>query len=132
MPEGKPEMASTCYLSLPDGSERTYLDEDPETYDDGPAERRMSSEETIGGGRVWQDFGAQDVDRTIRVRTGWMTQATLDLFKAKFAVLAQEWKWADHKGRSYLVVLRSIKPERIRGYEAYRVEINLDVLEALS
>jgi len=125
-------MASSCYLSLPDDSEKTYLDEDPESYDDGPAERRMSSEETIGGGRVWQDFGAADVDRAIRLRTGWMTQATLDLFKAKFALVAQAWKWADHKGRVYLVVFRSMKPERIRGYEAYRVEMNLDVVEVLT
>lgn len=119
-------------MSLPDDSEKTYLDEDPESYDDGPPDRRMSSAETIGGGRVWQDFGAQDVDRTIRVRTGWMTQATLDLFKAKFAVVPQAWKWADHKGRAYLVVFRSIKPERIRGYEAYRVEMVLEVMEVVS
>jgi hypothetical protein len=125
-------MASTCYLSLPDDSAKIYLDEDPETYDDGPAERRMSSQETMGGGRVWQDFGVQDLDRTIRLKTGWMTQATLDAFKTKLAVLAQVWKWADHKGRSYLVVFRTINPERIRGYEAYRVEINFDVLQALS
>jgi hypothetical protein len=121
----------TCYLSELDGSDRSYLDEDPAFYDDGPPERRVSSHATFGGSRVWQDFGAHDVDRQIRLRTDWMTQATLDAFGAKFEQTGVAWKWVDHKGHQYRVLFRQLSPERIRGHEAYRVEMLLDVVQVL-
>ncbi len=74
-------MASTCVLSEVDGSNATSLDEDPIVYDDGPAVRRVSTQATADG-RVWQDFGALDVDRQIRLRTDWMSETTLEAFKA--------------------------------------------------
>lgn len=122
---------AACYMSKPDDTEKTYLDEDPVSYDDGPAERRASSHATFGGSRVWQDFGAKEVDRQIRLRTDWMSQGTLDAFKAKFAVTAQVWKWVDHKGHEYRVFFRALNPERIRGHDAYRVEMLLDVVQVV-
>ena len=122
-------MAASCYMSKPDDSEKTYLDEDPALYEDGPADRRASSHATFGGSRVWQDFGAPDVDRQIRLRTDWMTKATLEAFEAKFATAGQVWKWVDQKGHEYRAFFRALNPERIRGHEAYRVEMLLDVVE---
>jgi hypothetical protein len=124
-------MASSCVLSAIDGSDPTSLDEDPALYDDGPAERRVSSHATADG-RVWQDFGALDVDRQIKLRTDWMTQATLDAFNAKFAQVGMVWRWADSGGREYRVLFRSLNPERIRGYAAYRVEMAFDVVEVVT
>jgi hypothetical protein len=124
-------MASACYMSKPDGSEAVYLDEDPAYYDDGPAERRASSSPTLGGGRVWQDFGVHDVDREIRLRTDWMSEATLAALKAKYATTAQVWKWVDHKGHDYRVFFAELRPERIRGNAAYRVEMRLQVIQVI-
>jgi hypothetical protein len=123
-------MASTCVLSEIDGSNATYLDEDPIQYDDGPAERRASAHATADG-RVWQDFGATDVDRQIRVRTDWISEATLGALKAKFAQTGRLWRWVDNGGDEYRVFFRSLNPERIRGHAAYRVEMVFDVVEAL-
>jgi hypothetical protein len=120
-----------CILSKIDGSDPTCLDAAPACYDDGPAERRASSHATLEG-RVWQDFGALDVDRQIKLRTDWMTGDTLDDFLAKFAEVAQIWKWVDHKGRGYRVFFRALHPERIRGHNAYRVEMLLDVIEVVN
>jgi hypothetical protein len=125
-------VAASSYMSKPDDSEKTHLDEEPALYEDGPAERRASSHATFGGSRVWQDFGAPGVDRQIRLRTDWMTETTLEAFMAKFAVVGQIWKWMDHKGREYRVFFRALMPERIRGHEAYRVEMLLDVVEAVA
>jgi hypothetical protein len=119
-------------MSKPDDTEKTYLDEDPISYDDGPAERRASSHATLGGSRVWQDFGAKDVDRQIRLRTDWMTQTTLDAFKAKFAQAAKVWKWVDHRGHEYRVFFRALNPERIRGHDAYRAEMLLDMVQVVA
>jgi len=124
-------MASTCVLSEVDGSDPTSLDEDPILYDDGPAERRVSAHATAEG-RVWQDFGALCVDRQIRLRTDWMTQETLDDFGGKFQQVGTVWKWVDNQGHEYRVLFRSLNPERIRGHEAYRVEMVLDVVEVVS
>lgn len=124
-------MASTCVLSEIDGSDPTYLDEDPILYDDGPAERRASAHATADG-RVWQDFGALDVDRQIRLRTDWMSETTLDAFKAKFAQVGKLWRWVDNQGHEYRVLFRSLSPERIRGHDAHRVEIVFDVVEVVS
>jgi hypothetical protein len=121
-----------CCLSKPDGTEKTYLDEDPVFYDDGPAERRASSHVTFGGSRVRQDFGAKDVDRQIRLRTDWMTEATLGKFKAKFDEVGKVWLWSDHKEHQYKVFFRSLGQERIRGHAAYRVEMVFDVVEVLA
>ena len=123
-------MPSTCVLSEVDGSNATYLDEDPIQYDDGPAERRVSAQATADG-RVWQDFGALDVDRQIRLRTDWMTQTTLDAFNAKFAEAGTVWRWVDNQGHEYRVFFRALIPERIRGHAAYRVEIVFDVVEVV-
>jgi len=119
-----------CCLSNPDNSDPTSLDENPLQYDDGPAERRASAHATADG-RVWQDFGALDVDRQIRLRTGWMTQTTLDAFSAKFAQVGTVWSWVDNGGHEYRVFFRALIPERIRGHAAYRVEMVFDVVEAL-
>jgi len=124
-------MASTCILSEIDGSDPTYLDEDPIQYDDGPAERRVSAQATADG-RIWQDFGALDVDRQIRLRTDWMTQDTLDDFASKFGVTGKLWKWGDNREHEYRVLFRFLDPERIRGHDAYRVEMVFDVVEVVS
>jgi hypothetical protein len=124
-------MASTCVLSEIDGSNFASLDEDPILYEDGPAERRVSSQATAGG-RVWQDFGALDVDRQIRLRTDWMTQDTLDDFASKYAQAGKLWRWVDNQGHEYRVLFRSLSPERIRGHEAYRVEMVFDMVEVVS
>ncbi len=124
-------MSSTCVLSNIDGSDPTYLDEDPILYDDGPAERRMSAQATADG-RVWQDFGALDVDRQIKLRTDWMTQGTLDDFAGKFAQAGKLWRWVDNLGHEYRVLFRSLNPERIRAHDAYRVEMIFDVVEVVA
>ena len=124
-------MASTCVLSEIDGSDPTYLDEDPILYDNGPAERRASAHATADG-RVWQDFGALEVDRQIRLRTDWMTQDTLDDFLTKFAQVGTLWRWVDNREHEYRVLFRSLNPERIRGHAAYRVEMVFDVVEVVS
>jgi|GEM_PF-1746802 len=130
-------MAGTCYMCYPDREEPedpeiTYLDEDPSAYNDGPPERRVSSHAAMGGERVWQDFGAPDIDRQIALKTDWMEAATLEAFRAKFAVVGQVWKWVDHNGHEYRVFFRALKPERIRGYEAYEVEMTLDIVQVVS
>ncbi len=122
---------ASCFMSKPDDTEKTFLDEDPVSYDDGPAERRVSSHATFGGSRVWQDFGPKEVDRQIRLRTDWMTQSTLDAFESKFAQVGIVWKWVDHKAHEYRVFFRALNPERIRGHDAYRVEILLDVVQVV-
>ncbi len=124
-------MASTCVLSELDSSDPTYLDEDPITYDDGPAERRVSAQPTAEG-RVWQDFGAFDVDRQIRLRTDWMSGTTLAAFRAKFAQVGKLWRWVDNRGHEYRVLFRSLNPERIRGHDAHRVEMVFDVVEVVT
>jgi len=121
---------AACFLSEIDGSDPTYLDEDPIQYDDGPAERRVSAHATTDG-RVWQDFGALDVDRQIRLRTDWMTQDTLDDFVSKFGSVGKLWRWVDNQGHEYRVLFRSLNPERIRAHASYRVEMVFDVVEAL-
>ena len=123
-------MASTCVLSEIDGSDATYLDEDPIQYDDGPAERRASAHATADG-RVWQDFGALEVDRQIRLRTDWMSETTLDALKAKFGSAGTLWRWVDNQGHEYRVLFRSLNPQRIRGHDAYRVEMIFDVVEVV-
>jgi len=123
-------MSSTCVLSEVDGSDPTHLDEDPILYDDGPAERRVSAHATTDG-RVWQDFGAPDVDRQIRLRTDWTAQDTLDDFLAKFAQVGKLWRWVDNRGHEYRVLFRSLKPERIRGHDAHRIEMVFDVVEVI-
>jgi len=124
-------MPSACYLSSLDGSDPTYLDEDPIQYDDGPAERRVSAQATVDG-RVWQDFGVLDVDRQLRLRTDWMTQDTLDDFVSKFAEIGTLWRWVDNQGHEYRVLFRSLNPQRIRGHNACRVEMVFDVVEVVS
>jgi len=124
-------MASTCVLSAIDGSNPTSLDEDPIQYDDGPAERRVSTQATADG-RVWQDFGALDVDRQIRLRTDWMGEATLDAMKAKYAQAGKLWRWVDNQQHEYRVLFRSLTPERVRAHAAYRVEMVFDVVEVVS
>jgi len=119
-----------CCLSYPDESEPTYLDEDPSRYDDRPAERRASTQATAEG-RVWQDFGAPDVDRQIRLRTDWMSTDTLAAFRAKYEAVGQIWRWVDHRGHEYRVFFRALVPERIRGNEAYVVEMTFDVVEVV-
>jgi len=123
-------MPSTCVLSEVDGSDPTYLDEDPALYDDGPAERRVSAHATADG-RVWQDFGALGVDRQIRLRTDWMAQGTLDAFTAKLAQVGTLWRWVDNQGHEYRVFFRSLNPERIRGHDAHRVEMVFDVIQII-
>jgi len=123
-------MPSTCVLSEVDGSEPTYLDEDPALYDDGPAERRASAHATADG-RVWQDFGAPDVDRQIRLRTDWMGEATLEALKAKLAQIGKFWRWVDSQGHEYRVFFRALNQERIRGHSAFRVEMVFDVVEVV-
>lgn len=124
-------MASTCVLSEIGGSDPTCLDEDPILYDNGPAERRASAHATADG-RVWQDFGALEVDRQIRLRTDWMTQDTLDDFLTKFAQVGTLWRWVDNQGHEYRVFFRALNQERIRGHSAYRVEMTFDVVEVVS
>ena len=121
---------AACFLSETDGSDPSYLDEDPIQYDDGPAERRVSAHATAEG-RVWQDFGAPDVDRQIRLRTDWMTQDTLDDFVSKFGQVGTLWRWVDNQGHEFQVLFRSMSPERIRGHGAYRVEMVFDVVEVV-
>jgi len=120
-----------CFLSEIDGSSPTYLDEDPIVYDDGPAERRASAHATADG-RVWQDFGVLDVDRQIRLRTDWMSETTLDGFKAKFAQVGKLWRWVDNLEHEYRVLFRALNPERIRAHDAYRVGMVFDVVEVVS
>jgi hypothetical protein len=122
---------SACFLSAIDGSDPTYLDEGPILYDDGSAERRVSAHATADS-RVWQDFGALDVDRQIRLRTDWMAQDTLDAFSAKFAQTGKLWRWVDNQEHEYRVLFRSLNPERIRGHDAYRVEMVFDVVEVVA
>jgi hypothetical protein len=122
---------AACFLSETDGSDPSYLDEDPIQYDDGPAERRVSAHATADG-RVWQDFGALDVDRQIRLRTDWMTGDPLEGFTTKFGSAGKLWRWVDNQGHEYRVLFRSLSPERIRGHDAYRVEMVFDVVEVVS
>ncbi len=122
-------MAGTCYLeSLADGS-KVYVDVDPARYDDSPPARRVSSHVTDGGSRVVQDFGVADCDRTISASFAWMCGATLAAFDARYRAVGTPWIWHDHKGHVYLVLFSSLKPERIRGHDAYRAEMELAVLE---
>ena len=125
-------MASTCILSLPDDTDPTTLDYDPAEYRDNPAPRRSSSQVTMGGDRVLQDFGANAPDREIWLRCDWVAQATLDALQSKFETTGQPWKWVDFKGNAYLVFFRTLAPERIRGQEAYQVEMWFDILEVLT
>lgn len=121
---------SLCCLSYPDDTEPTYLDEDPIEYSGGPpAERRISSHPTLGGGRVWQDFGAPEVDRQISLRVDWMLPATLAAFTEKFAVVGQVWKWVDHEADEYRVIFRGLKPTHLQGIEAFSAEMTFDVVE---
>ena len=122
---------AACFLSETDGSDPSYLDEDPIVYDDGPADRRVSAQATADG-RVWQDFGALNVDRQIRLRTDWMSETTLDALKAKFGQVGKLWRWVDNQGNEYRVLFRSLTPERIRAHDAYRVEMVFDVVEVVS
>lgn len=119
-------------LSYPDESEPTYLDVEPVEYRVGPPARRSSSHPTMGGGRVHQDFGVQEADREISLRTEWMEQATLDAFAAKFAVTGQVWRWLDGDEHEWTVFFRELRPDRLRGQAAYEVEMIFDVIEAVS
>lgn len=121
-------MPGTCYMDSLDEDDPTYLDEDPAVYEDGPPERRMSSQTTFGGSRVWQDFGVAAADRQIRLRTDWMTQETLDDFRDKFEATATVWLWIDNRGNTYQVIFRTLNPQKIQGHDAYRVEMVLEVV----
>lgn len=122
---------ASCYMVAVGGDveDRVYLDYDPISYDDNVAARRLSSHATFGGGRVWQDFGIADVDQQIRLRTEWMSGSTLTSFQTLYAALGTPYTWVDHKAGSYTVLFRELKAERIQGYDAYRVEMVLDVVE---
>jgi len=120
-------MAGTCYLSELDLSDQTFLDEDPAFYDDGPPERRTSDHQTQDG-TVRQDFGFATSDRTLRLRTDFVTAATLVALNTKFAVAGKVWRWHDHRGADYDVFFQRLEPTRIRGNEAYVVEMTLDVV----
>ena len=124
-------MPGTCYLTDLEDAERTTFDEDPVVYEHGPAPRRSSSHETLGGGRVHQDFGAPTADREIRLRTDWMEQTTLSALQTKYAQVGTVWLWSDHLGGEYGVFFRELRPERIRGQAAYRVEMVFAVIEVL-
>jgi len=121
-----------CYLDYVEEEETdpTYLDVNPVEYAISNP-RRSSSHPTMGGSRVHQDFGAQTADREIRLRTDWMEAATLEDFQEKFAVIGEVWKWADFEDNGYLVFFRSLVAERIRGHDAYQVEMTFDVIEVL-
>ena len=121
-------MAGTCILSELNDSSPTTLDVDPVVYEDGPAARRSSSHQTMDGARVHQDFGAQTADRFARARTDWMETATLSALETKFATTGKVWKWVDHNGGAYQVFFRELRPERIRGQEAYQVEMVFDII----
>jgi hypothetical protein len=124
-------MPSTCYLSQLDGSEKTYLTEDPAEYQDGSPERRQSSH-AVADGRVWQDFGVATTDRTLEVRADYVTGAVLAELQSKFTQAGKVWLWHDHKGHEYRVFFRSLRSERIRGHDAYRLEMLLDVVEVVA
>jgi hypothetical protein len=124
-------MPSTCYLSELDGSEKTYLTEDPAEYQDGAADRRQSSH-AVADGRVWQDFGVATADRTLEVRADYVTSAALAELQSKFTQAGKVWLWHDHKERDYHVFFRSLRSARIRGNDAHQVELTLDVIEAVS
>ena len=57
-----------------------------------------------------------------------MTQSTLDALEAKFATTGQVWKWVDHNANAFQVFFRELRPERIQGQAAYRVEIAFDII----
>ncbi|MFB3880955.1 MAG: hypothetical protein ACE149_06810 [Armatimonadota bacterium] len=125
-------MAATCYLqSLVDGT-KLYPDVDPLGYDDSPPARRVSSHVTDGGTRVWQDFGVADGDGTLSVPFPWMAGATVAAFEAAYRTQAAGWLWHDPKGHEYLVLFSSLRSERLRGQEAYRVQLEFAVLEVRS
>lgn len=120
-------MAGICYLSELDLSDQTFLDEDPAFYDDGPPERRASDHQTQDG-TVRQDFGFGTSDRSLRLRTDFVTTATLVALNTKFAAVGKVWRWHDHRGADYNVFFRHLEPRRISGNEAYVVEMTLDVV----
>lgn len=120
-------MPGICYLSEPDLSDQTFLDEDPAFYEDGPPERRASDHQTQDG-TVRQDFAFATSDRSLRVRTDFMTTGTLAALQSKFAAIGKVWRWHDHRGADYDVFFRRLEPRRIRGNEAYVVEMTLDVV----
>jgi len=124
-------MPSACYLSQLDGSERTYLSEDPSEYDDGAPQRRQSSH-AVADGRVWQDFGVAAADRTLEVRADYTTSAVLAELQAKFEQTGRVWLWHDHRGHEYHVFFRSLRSGRIRGNDAHRVELTFDVIQAVA
>ena len=124
-------MPSACYLSQLDGSEKTYLSEDPSEYDDGGPQRRQSSH-AVADGRVWQDFGVAAADRTLEVRADYATSAVLAELQAKFEQTDTVWLWHDHRGHEYHVFFRSLHSRRIRGNDAHRVELTFDVIQAVA
>jgi len=124
-------MPSTCYLSELDGSDEVYLTEDPSEYDDGALERRQSSH-AVADGRVWQDFGVATADRTIQVRVDYVTGTVLDDLRNKFEQTGKVWLWHDHKGNDYHVFFRSLRSGRIRGNDAYQVEMMLDAIQVVA
>ena len=120
-------MPGICYLSELDLSDKTLLDEDPAFYDDGPPERRASDHQTQDG-TVRQDFGFATSDRSLRLRTDFVTTAILAALNTKFAAVGHLWRWHDHRGADYNVFFRRLEPRRISGNEAYVVEMTLDVV----
>lgn len=124
-------MAGTCYLSEDDDSDMTLFDEDPEQYDDNPPERRMSVHETLGGGKVWQDFGVKEPDRRLQARFGYVSEATMAGVRTKYEATAKPWKWHDHRGGEYMVIIRQALADRIRGHDAFRLVLTMDVIGAI-
>lgn len=120
-------MPGTCYLSELDLSDKTFLDADPAFYENGPPDRRASDHQTQDG-TVRQDFAFAASDRSLRLRTDWMTTATLAAFEAKFGAVAKVWRWHDDQGADYDVFFRRLAPRRIPGNNAHVVEMTLDVV----
>jgi len=119
----------TLYLAQTDRSEKTYLDVDPIEYE-SEEPRRMSSHRTDGGSQVHQDFGVYDADRTIRLRTMWMSKETLWAFEAKFREQATTWLLHDHWGDEYHVIFVDLRPTRRRGTPAtYEVRMEFGVIK---
>ena len=123
-------MASTCYLSELDLSDKTFLDSFPAIYNDGPPERRASSHQTQDG-TVRQDFGYEDSDRELTLRVDWITTTTLVALRAKYAEAGKVWRWHDEKGADYNIFFRRLLPRRIQGNNAYVIEMTFDVIAAL-
>lgn len=123
-------MPSTCYLSETDLSDQTLLDSYPAIYNDGPPERRASSQQTQDG-TVYQDFGYEDSDRELTLRCDWITDANLAALEAKYVQVGKVWRWHDEKGNDYNVFFRRLQPRRIQGNDASVVEMTFNVVAVI-